>query len=223
MKNKYHCVRHHHRIHLIHFHCVRRVWSASFCIGWYVVVENTNLFSQWEKRNDECRQEIESDTPFNVIPPNSQSFIINIYLNTTQQNTRERHTSAAATARTQSNEKTTKSFSRDISDFSTNCFSYYVIFDEPNARLPAPEVYAHITMRLCRAHCKWRLEANATYSLLIFFSFLLNQISSEPRTDDWWKIKIETKRNKNNPKSLNRNIRNWIVAQIWTQTQTQSI
>lgn len=122
MKNKYHCARHHHRIHLIHFHCVRRVWSASFCIGWYVVVENTNLFSQWEKWNDECRQEIESDTPFNVIPPNSQSFIINIYLNTTQQNTRERHTSAAATARTQSNEKTTKSFSRDISDFSTNCF-----------------------------------------------------------------------------------------------------
>lgn len=80
-----------------------------------------------------------------------------------------------------------------------------MIFHESNASSQHPEwIYrTRITMRLCRPLCKWRLEPTLP-SLFSFFSEL-NFECSERMIDE------KSKSKKNNPRNLNRNIRNRIV------------
>lgn len=167
MKNKYHCARHnhHHRwIHLIHsllylFFFLFDVFSIEFS-RWYVVVVEIQIYSHNGKKKilkwkGECRQEIGSTTPFNVIPSMqsvSQSFITRTFhMNTTQQSIIcERHTThPTPTTTTTAAAKKLRNHFREISlHFSTNCFSYDIISSDHECWMQDPSTQSECTGRV---------------------------------------------------------------------------
>lgn len=127
-KIKYHCARHLQWNHLIQFLLVHSsflfdVWSVTFCVEfsfehrWYVVVE-IQIYSH-NGINEKMSAARRSDR-IHLLMRSLRTVSHSLCTHLSEYNATETH---VKDTQQQLPPKTTKSFSRDISDFSTNCFS----------------------------------------------------------------------------------------------------